>query len=59
MLRDRDEPDWIDDSVPDDVLGHMHVQYMHLVRTSKVIGSILNSFLMLRPERASHRSCAE
>jgi NAD(P)H dehydrogenase (quinone) len=25
VLRDRDEPNWIDDSVPDDVLGCMHL----------------------------------
>ncbi len=26
VLRDHDTPDWIDDSVPDDVLEHMHVR---------------------------------
>jgi NAD(P)H dehydrogenase (quinone) len=26
VLTERDAPDWIDDSVPDDVLGHMHVK---------------------------------
>lgn len=26
VLRDRDGPNWIDDSVPDDVLEHMHVR---------------------------------
>jgi NAD(P)H dehydrogenase (quinone) len=26
VFRDRDEPNWIDDSVPDDVLGNMHIE---------------------------------
>jgi NAD(P)H dehydrogenase (quinone) len=32
VIRDRDEPNWIDDSVPDDVLGWMHIRERMLKR---------------------------
>lgn len=41
-LRDRDEPNWIDDSVPDDVLAHMRIRE----RMLEGAGNPLSRFLL-------------
>jgi NAD(P)H dehydrogenase (quinone) len=41
VLRDRDGPDWIDDSVPDDVLEHMQVRRSLLERTRNPLRKLL------------------
>ena len=38
VLRERDEPNWIDDSIPDDVLRRMRVQNRDLIRKLRACG---------------------